>query len=869
MACSITAASSFCRGNEPVWSKGTFSHFEARHTHPIALTRDGSRLLALNSPGSRLSVFDVSNPANPEPLLVGEIAVGLEPVSIRQRTDDEVWVINEVSDSISVVSLSAGAVVASLPAPDEPADVVFANDRAFVTCARNRQLRVFNPLTLQELSSIPLAGLMPRSMAVSPDSGTLYIAFQNSGNRTTVLPAAAAPAQPSPLNPELPPAPDTALIVSTSDPRIRYTVLDHDVAEVSTRDLQVTRYHSDVGTTLLDIALRPGTSEAWIANTDARNQIAFEPALRGHVVDNRLTRLNLVSGAPTPFDLNPALDYSLLPNPTAQSIALAQPTAIVFNSNGDWAWIASFGSDRIAKFDAANGTVAARVDVRIPDPAGGSNDSSTMRGPRGLALDESRHRLYVLNKLADSVSVLDTQSLKVLAEVPIGTSNPIPTPQRAARGFLFDARLSGNGTASCASCHIDADVDGLAWDLGDPNGQMTTVIGANLAVHDTTPQPRSMHPMKGPMLTQSLRNVGTNTLLHWRGDRRTLRDFNPTFVDLLGGTRIPDAAMDGLATYLASLRHHPNPNRTLENTVPKSLDGADPERGRFLFNIHANHCSVCHIPPTGSDNNIDDPRNFGGRQNIKTPSLQTVYQRVLLDSRPGATNLSGFGLLHDGTGGTQSLPTVHFYELDFLGPLDFPNVSAFVRCFDSGTAPAVGWTFTVSARQAQDADLHATLSIIEGQARTNTTCDLIVRGRVGGLARQFLYDPSSDLYLSSSLNFPPVSRSSLLTDLGEKDTVTFLATPPGTGGPLVYDINGNGLVDDTEPSPMLRHIRFEESWTLQWEDDNGGWVLESTSDLDTAWSPALQPSTRNGTTRSVPLPVTTASTQYFRLRRTW
>ena len=101
-------------------------------------------------------------------------------------------------------------------------------------------------------------------------------------------------------------------------------------------------------------------------------------------------------------------------------------------------------SGDIAKFNAANGTVAARVDVRIPDPAGGSSDSSTMRGPRGLALDESRHRLYVLNKLADSVSVLDTQSLKVLAEVPIGTSNPIPTPQRAARGFLFDARLSGN-----------------------------------------------------------------------------------------------------------------------------------------------------------------------------------------------------------------------------------------------------------------------------------------------------------------------------------------------------------------------------------------------------------------------------------------
>ena len=29
-----------------------------------------------------------------------EIPVGLEPVSVRARTNDEVWVVNEVSDSV-------------------------------------------------------------------------------------------------------------------------------------------------------------------------------------------------------------------------------------------------------------------------------------------------------------------------------------------------------------------------------------------------------------------------------------------------------------------------------------------------------------------------------------------------------------------------------------------------------------------------------------------------------------------------------------------------------------------------------------------------------------------------------------------------
>ena len=80
-------------------------HFEARQTHPIGLSPDGTRLFVLNSPDARLSVFDVSNGANPAPVLVAEIPVGMEPVSLRARTNEEVWVVNEVSDSVSIVSV--------------------------------------------------------------------------------------------------------------------------------------------------------------------------------------------------------------------------------------------------------------------------------------------------------------------------------------------------------------------------------------------------------------------------------------------------------------------------------------------------------------------------------------------------------------------------------------------------------------------------------------------------------------------------------------------------------------------------------------------------------------------------------------------
>src|SRR5689334_1140381 len=81
-----------------------YVNFEGKQTSPIRLSSDGSRLFAVNTPDCRLSVFDVSNPGNP--ILIAEIPVGVEPVSVNPLNNDEVWVVNEVSDSVSVVSVS-------------------------------------------------------------------------------------------------------------------------------------------------------------------------------------------------------------------------------------------------------------------------------------------------------------------------------------------------------------------------------------------------------------------------------------------------------------------------------------------------------------------------------------------------------------------------------------------------------------------------------------------------------------------------------------------------------------------------------------------------------------------------------------------
>src|SRR5262249_16279086 len=127
-----------------------------------------------------------------------------------------------------------------------------------------------------------------------------------------------------------------------------------------------------------------------------------------------------------------------------------------------------------------NGAVRSRINVG--------------QGPTGLAVDEARLRLYVLNRFEESLSVVDLNGRTEVARVAIGF-DPEPASVRQGRRFLYDASLSAHGDLACASCHFNGHRDGLAWDLGNPRGKMQTV---NIS---------TFHPMKGPMTTQSLRGI--------------------------------------------------------------------------------------------------------------------------------------------------------------------------------------------------------------------------------------------------------------------------------------------------------------------------------------------------------------------------
>jgi YVTN family beta-propeller protein len=787
---------------------GSYANFEGSQTNPIRLSADGTRLFAVNTANASLSVFNVTTPSSPT--LLAQVPVGLGPVSVNTLNDNLAWVVNQVSNSISVVAPVAGSwnnggIVTStiyLKVPlsggngtsgGEPMDVVFSGNTAFVSISRANQIAVIDVTTQTLVTTIAVFGDSPRAMAVSKD-GTVYAAFALAGNATTLIPNTAAPppcgtAAQNPqnpcvpaMNPALPPAPQVGLIVAASNPTwypsfIKYTMPDNGVAAIKmSGGSPSVSYYSGVGTINLGLAVNPANGDVFVANTDALNLTMFEPNLCGHFVNNRITHIQVATGTVTPIDLNPNVTYGCAPNSADLSIALAQPTGVVFDPSGNFMYVAAFGTDRVAKVNT-NGTVLSFVDVSLHPTNPAQVDPANKRGPRGLALNAAGNTLYSLNRISNTISVIPTSMQGVSSEIAVGT-DPTPSTVKAGRGFLYDAKLSGTGTGSCAACHIDGEMDHLAWNLGDPTGDMTSFVQDG--------QTFLYHPMKGPMTTQTLRGLLNLAPYHWRGDKPNFAAFNAAFVALMGGNQISDADMATYTTYINSVLYLPNPNQNLDRSLPTSLDGGDPVTGLLDFltvtgtEPGPNTCQSCHTTDPGPGTNllIRPAVDTQADQPIKVPQLRAIYQKELFD-RQSTTTIDGFGLVHDGA---KSNIAAFLQDTAFSGytQTEKNDIAAYSLCFDTGTAPAVGYTLTLTAANVASSPVQSDWTTLQSQATAAVgNIDLIGRGTLRGVVHGLLYQPSSNNYISDTSVLYTQSQLQALVVAG--DTLSIMGVYPGTG----------------------------------------------------------------------------------------
>src|SRR5688572_30448880 len=89
----------------------SFINFETAPIHPVALSPHGQTLAVCNLPDGRVELFSV---ASGVPTALGDVPVGVDPVTVRFRTTNELWVVNHISSSINVLNVAQRRVVATL-----------------------------------------------------------------------------------------------------------------------------------------------------------------------------------------------------------------------------------------------------------------------------------------------------------------------------------------------------------------------------------------------------------------------------------------------------------------------------------------------------------------------------------------------------------------------------------------------------------------------------------------------------------------------------------------------------------------------------------------------------------------------------------
>jgi DNA-binding beta-propeller fold protein YncE len=907
----LAAAFLFCLTAAPAASATPFTLFESGQVRPLALSPNGRLLFAVNTPDNRLEVFQVESSGL---IHRASVPVGLEPVAVAARTNEEVWVVNHLSDSVSIVRLDAsgGTVVRTLLVGDEPRDIVFAGTgrrRAFITAAHRGQNAPFDPqlttpgvgradvwvfdsdhlgstLGGTPLNIVTLFGDTPRALAVSPDGSRVYAAVFQSGNRTTSLHESLVPdggeaagGVPGPnTNFQGVQAPEVAVILKYTGQdwvdalnrpwtdKVRFSLPDKDVFTIAANANPPAQlpgsagFHTGVGTVLFNMAVNPVSGKVYVSNTEARNDLRFEGpgifggrTLRGHLHESRITVLS--AGSVTPRHLNKHINYAVCcaPTPNAESErSLAQPLGMAVTSDGATLYVSAFGSSKLGVFS----TAALEADTFVPSTA--NQIPLSGGGPTGIVLDEARRRLYVLTRFDNSISVVNTTTRQEIAHLPM--YNPEPASVVEGRPFLYDARRSSShGDSSCASCHIFGDFDGLAWDLGNPDGKVqanplpVVPLLPEFGDDPTLGQDTSFHPLKGPMVTQSLRGMANHGPMHWRGDRNggfdgpsvqpdsgafseaaAFKAFNPAFVDLLGrSSQLTADEMQKFTNFILQVTYPPNPIRRLDNSLtPAQQAGRD-----FFFNVTSalnGPCQSCHVVDPGANPSAGAFKGFFGsdgrasfdaaRQFPRVPHLRNMYQKVgmfgvafTLGSAPPdpflGDQIRGFGFNSDGT-----IPTLFQFSTGFdvqiANPVGIPrtpegtlakrNMEQYMLAFESNLAPIVGQQVTLTAGNAAVAG--SRIDLLKARADAGE-CELVAKGRVWGEELGFLYLGGGQ-FVGDRQMMAHLADATLRSAVAASNGVlTYTCVPPGSGTRIGIDRDLDGVLDGDEGTAVSASLR--------------------------------------------------------------
>lgn len=777
---------------------GSWIEFETAPIHPM--DAGNGFVVAVNQPAGQVIATPIASLGpNTPPFLTWKTGPG--PIAIKARPGTtELWVVDRVTNSVGIVDYVKDSLVRTIHVGAEPHAIVFAgptNDRAYVSCSAVDRvdvidLRPGSATEYQVVNSIAIPARNPRALCVLP-SGSVAVTSFLSGNNTASTGGVGAfrIAEVTPAEGAFQSLPDRDVLKITVHP-----------TDPTQDALSLASTLTGVGTILFNAHVRPGTTDMWIPHTDALNLTVGEKNfIAGQVVRNGI-RVIGVGGAMTLIDLDTQA-------PTG--VSTAQPTGLAFDIARNRVYVCCYGGDVVVALDLSG---AWQGHIAIP------SRGNWRSGPRTCVVEGDT--LLVFNKNDNSITRVDISTPISGAHVapPPGSIGFDPEPEaiKRGRGHFINGEMSGNGTSSCASCHIDGHTDATLWEL------------SKFAEPEGTPGPIFAIDFKGPTITQTLRGLRETAPYHWRGEKRTLQTFNQAFVDLMESPTGPLPAGDfaDMRTYLESLTHPANPEQDFfRDMTPAELEGAD-----LWFNVPGVRCDACHQLPLGTGNELINTVQGGPSRSHATPQLRNSMDKLRSPpitvggnfGRNGIVTELGTGMLHNG-----SIPTNFDFMDEFfaLTLCQKQAIDRFMRVFDTGLAPSTGFQATVNQENAATFTAHLDLMVEADRGN----CDLYVIGsfRLINQPGTFHYDgayiPGTGTVKLQDSFFSdfPVNQIPLMAAAGVGEW-TFVGTPIGTANRYGIDIDDDGLRDyDEAPAGCDPHNPDTDGDGLPdgYEVDNG------------------------------------------------
>ena len=555
----------------------------------LLFSQDGVRLYVLCQQSQEVRVLDAATLAPIKSIPVGGTPRGMA----LSPKGDRLYVTNSWDDTLSVIDTGSMAVVDTWHVGMEPSGV--AEDpgasHVFVANRLSDDIAVLNAKTGEEEKRLA-GGRGTSYLTLAPDGSNIYA--------THIYPN---------------PSPRYTGLENRTAPESEITVIDAKCAVVSDR----IPLHSIAG--VFHLAFSRDGGLGVVAEYHPKNVVPLAHLEHGGAFAYTLTLFGPAVGKPVEVPLDELDRYA------------SQPFDLAISADSSRLYVTAAGSEAVLVIDLPR--LLKFVNAR-PRPASGSYASDlgassnyviaripVGHNPRGLAVSTDGRRLLVANHLDDSISVIDTRTLKVGSTVALNGKEPINALRRGEQTF-YSARYSFQGQISCSTCHIDSTFDALQWDL-EPDGFGVDVVDNRL-----------LEDLRG---TEPFKWNGGNPNIPTECGPRTEKYF-------WRSENYDDLTLADLSVYVRRLPLRPNRWR-----LPGVALTPAEERGKTIFDRtvdklgkpipETNRCAYCHSGPKGTD-----------QRSFDVGTKKATDQSGLFDT-PQLANVAMTGpYLHDGSART-------------------------------------------------------------------------------------------------------------------------------------------------------------------------------------------------------------------------